>query len=500
MERPFLACLLLAGILVYLGIHVLSRKVIFVDLALAQIAALGSVWGALLGWDIQTDPWQIKAFSLAFTLLGAAVFTLTRMRDERVPHEALIGIAYAVALGATMLASAHLAHGAEEVSELLAGSILFVGRETIVLAAVVFAAIGVFHWVYRRQFFLISMNPAGAEAQGVSLRLWDFLFYASLGFAVTSAVSIAGVLLVFSYLVIPAVVAMLFADRIGTRLAIGWVVGTLVSAIGCSVSYFQDLPSGPTIVACFGGALVVAGIVHYVVVHGAAARGLALARVAGGGLLVAALVAGSFLLKKREGHDVLHVLESGSKAERVLALKEVAADPALWSRVQPLVPRLLATRENEVRADLLALIGAKRDASLLPAVHALLSDPDDAVREKAQRCVRDIGSGDSVPALVAAAAKEPDDYLKVELGETLLELGELAGVPPILDVLVNGDATEARKDAWEHLKAHLPITLELHPEADPAQNAPAFAELERWWTQNAKRLVPDRAGVFRLVP
>jgi zinc/manganese transport system permease protein len=492
MERPFLACLLLAGILVYLGIHVLSRKVIFVDLALAQIAALGSVWGALLGWDIQTDPWQIKAFSLVFTLLGAAVFTLTRMRDERVPHEALIGITYAVALGGTMLASAHLAHGAEEVNELLAGSILFVSKETIVLTAVVFAAIGAFHWHFRRQFFQISLDPGGAEARGVSLRLWDFLFYASLGFAVTSAVSIAGVLLVFSYLVIPAVVAMLFADSIRARLAIGWVVGTLVSAIGCSVSYFGDLPSGPTIVACFGGALVLAGLAHYVIVHGAPAHGRALARVTGGAIAVAALVAGSFLLRKHEGHDVVHVLESGSKAERVLALQEVAADPALWSRVQPLVPKLLESRENEVRTDLLGLIEQKKDASLLPAVHALFSDPDDAVRDKALRCVRAIGAPESVPVLAAAATKEEDDYIKVEIGETLLELGQLSGVPPILHVLKSGDAAEARKDAWEHLRAHLPLPAELSPTD--------FAALERWWSENEKRLVPDPSGMFKLGP
>jgi zinc/manganese transport system permease protein len=480
MERPFLACLLL------LGIHVLSRKVIFVDLALAQIAALGSVWGALLGWDIQTDPWQIKAFSLVFTLLGAAVFTLTRMRDERVPHEALIGITYAVALGATMLASAHLAHGAEEVNELLAGSILWVNWETIAIAALVFAAIGAFHWRFRRQFFQISLDPAGAEAQGVSLRLWDFLFYASLGFAVTSAVSIAGVLLVFSYLVIPAVVAMLFADRIGTRLAIGWVVGTLVSAIGCSVSYFGDLPSGPTIVACFGGALLLAGLAHYAIVH----RGLV--RVLTGSVLVAALVAGSFLLRKHEGHDVVHVLESGSKAERMLALAEVEADAKLWARVQPLVPKLFDNRETEVRVKLLDLIDAKKDASLLGAIHPLLTDADDSVREKALRTVRDLGSKDSAPALVAAAAKADDDFQRVEFGEALLELGDLRGVPPILEVLMHGEATQARKDAWEHLKAHLPLPAELSPTD--------FAALERWWSENEKRLVPDHGGMFKLGP
>src|SRR5262245_28481949 len=157
MWLPFLACLVLSGILVYLGIHVLSRKVIFVDLALAQIAGLGSVYGVLLGWDLHDDAWAVRCFSLAFTFLGAAVFTLTRTRDERVPHEALIGITYAVSLGATILASSHLAHGAEEVSELLAGSILWVRWPTIVATAIAFGVIGAFHWTFRRQFFRISL-------------------------------------------------------------------------------------------------------------------------------------------------------------------------------------------------------------------------------------------------------------------------------------------------------------------------------------------------------
>ena len=137
-------------------------------------------------------------------------------------------------------------------------------------------------------------------------------------------------------------------------------------------------------------------------------------------------------------------------------------------------------------------IEEQQDASLLPAVHALLSDPDDAVRDKALRCVRVIGATESIPVLVAAASKEEDDYLKVEIGETLLELGQLSGVPPILAVLKSGEAAEARKDAWEHLKAHLPLPPELA--------STDSAALERWWSENEKRLVPDASGMFRLKP
>ena len=203
MLYPFLACLVLTGMHVYLGVHVIARKVIFVDLALATIAALGALWGALLGWDVHHDEWAIKGFSLAFTFLGAAVFALTRGRKERVPHEAIIGITYAVALAAMILGSSKLPHGAEEVRDLQAGSILFVGAGTVAATAGLYALIGLFHYRFRHQFFSLSEDPEGAQARGLNVKFWDFLFYASFGFVVTSSVAIAGILLVFAYLVIP---------------------------------------------------------------------------------------------------------------------------------------------------------------------------------------------------------------------------------------------------------------------------------------------------------
>jgi zinc/manganese transport system permease protein len=494
MAWPFLACLLLAGILVYLGIHVLSRKVIFVDLALAQIAALGSVWGALLGWDLQDDPWAVKAFSLAFTFLGAAVFTLTRMRDERVPHEALIGISYAVALGATILASSHLAHGAEEVSELLAGSILWVRGDTILLTALVFGGVGLFHWVFRKQFFLISLQPAEAERRGMSVRLWDFLFYVSLGFAVTSAVSIAGVLLVFSYLVIPAVVAALFAERIPARLALGWVVGTVVSAVGCSLSYFRDLPSGPTIVACFGAFLVLAGIVHFLATS--ANKPLAVLRLSGILGVFALLLGGSFLLRKQEHHDVLHVLAAGSKAEKMLALAEVDASPELWARMRPMAAGILERGETEVRVRVLEMIETHKDAGLLSAVYPLLVGGDDSVTERALRCVRAVGGREGADPIYAAAGKVDDEYQKVEMAEALLELGDARGLPLLLDVISIGEAAQARRDAWEHFSAHVAIDVRFRPELAPRDNAAGLAELRRWWDEHKASLKFDH-GVFR---
>jgi len=482
MWRPFVACMLLSGILVYLGIHVLSRKVIFVDLALAQIAGLGSVCGVLLGWDLHDDPGAVKCFSLAFTFLGAAVFTMTRTRDERVPHEALIGITYAVSLGATILASSHLAHGAEEVSELLAGSILWVRWPTIVWTALVFLGIGAFHWVFRRQFFRLSLDPEGAERAGMSVRLWDFLFYVSLGCAVTSSVSIAGVLLVFSYLVIPSVVGVLFAERIGARLAVGWTVGTLVSASGVSISYFQDLPSGPTIVVTFGAFLLLAGLVHYIKHAPGAAH--AAVRIACGAVVVAGLVGAASFLRKHENLELAHLIEKGNKAERIQALAQVAQDPTRWPEIEALCPELLAKGEIEIRLNLLDLVGTLHRKELLPNVHAMLSDPDDAVREGALKCVRTLADRASIEPLLKVASTEEDEYLRVELAEAVIELGDARGIPILLEVMEKGEARQARKDAWEHLHAHVTPPLEYHPEAPADAHASEIRALREWWQKS----------------
>ncbi|HTF90315.1 MAG TPA: iron chelate uptake ABC transporter family permease subunit [Planctomycetota bacterium] len=492
MTYPFLACLVVTGIHVYLGIHVISRKVIFVDLALATIAAFGAVWGALLGWDIASDPWATKGFSLAFTIVGAAVFSMTRMRHERVPHEAVIGITYAVALAAILLASAKLPHGAEEVRDLQAGSILWVDGATIVETAVLYLIIGAFHYAFRKRFLLISMDPARAEASGMNVRLWDFLFYASLGFVVTRSVSIAGVLLVFSYLVIPAVIAVLFAEGIVARLVIGWIVGTLVSLAGVSISYFEDLPSGPVIVVCFGVFLAAAGVVHYLI-H-SEKRGAAGLRVLGGVAALALFLGGSHFLRKDEQVDVIHLLEAGVKSEKVGALLRVDAEPALWARAKPMFDALLKNADVEVRLKLLDMIGDHAAAEFLPEVHALLADPDDVVRESALKCVRKLDRKESVEPLLAAAAAEEDEYLKVELAEVALELGDSRGIAVFLDVMERGDAEQARKDAFEHLSAHAQTSLPFHTDAAPPQHAEEIAAFRKWWQENSSKLRIEAAA------
>lgn len=252
----FVASLILTGIHAYLGVHVVERGVIFVDLSLAQIAALGTTVGYLAGYDLHSSTAYL--FSLSFTFVGAAIFAMSRMhRKTRIPQEAIIGIVYVVSAAVSILVMSKATQETEHLKEMLVGNILSVSWPEIAKTAALYAVVGFFHYLFRRRFLLLSINEAEAVKQGINIRFWDFLFYVSFGFVVTSSVAIAGVLLVFCFLIVPAVSAMLFTERIGPRLAIGWTMGAIVSAGGVTLSYLLDLPTGATIVATFGAALLI---------------------------------------------------------------------------------------------------------------------------------------------------------------------------------------------------------------------------------------------------
>ena len=269
---PFLASLILTGIHSYLGVHVVERGVIFVDLALAQIAALGATVAIIVGMDPHGHGYYW--ISLGFTFLGAAIFAFARTRRGHIPQEAFIGIAYAVASAMAILLMSKATGETEHLTHMLVGNILAVSKPEVIKTALLYSGIGLFHFIFRKKFLLISMNHDKAEQTGLNVRFWDFLFYASFGFVVTSSVAIAGVLLVFCYLIVPSVGAMLFADRIGPRLAIGWTMGTMVSALGVYLSVKLDTPTGATIVVTFGGVLILMFLLHLVLHHGRSAREL----------------------------------------------------------------------------------------------------------------------------------------------------------------------------------------------------------------------------------
>src|SRR6266568_3420904 len=235
MLLPFLACLVLSINHVYLGIHVIARKVIFVDLALAQIAAL-----------------------------GATAFAIARILKEKVPQEAFIGIIYAAASAAAILLLSKSATGGEEIKHMLVGDVLLVSLPTIINMALLYGSIGIFHIVFRKKFLLISLDPERAEASGIRVRLWDILFYMSFGVVITKSVAIVGVLLVFSYLVVPAVIAQMWCESVRARLLLGWLVAILASTAGIVWSFYSDYPTGPAVVVMLGIFLVFSSITYYI--------------------------------------------------------------------------------------------------------------------------------------------------------------------------------------------------------------------------------------------
>jgi zinc/manganese transport system permease protein len=260
MFRPFVACMILVAIHSYLGLHVIAREVIFVDLALAQMAALGTTTGLLFG-VARTSP-AAQLFAIGAVILGAAIFAATRTKDHgRVPQEAIIGIVFVVASAAAILIANQVPNGGEAMREILEGTILWVTWPVIVKLAAAYVVLGAYFLVMRKRFELISFEPQAAEAKGWRMRWWDFWFYLGFGLVITFSVPIAGVPLVFSFLVVPAVTAFMFTSRPAPLTIIAWTTGAVASTGGLALSYWNDWPTGPVIVCTFGLVLLGAAVV-----------------------------------------------------------------------------------------------------------------------------------------------------------------------------------------------------------------------------------------------
>ena len=260
MKWPLAASLLFPPLLVYLGLHVVRREVIFVDLALAQVATLGTCVALLMGYhfDDRVTFW----ISLGVTFVGAAFFSWTRSTEKGpVPQEAIIGITFVVAAAGVILLLSRVAGGKEELEHLLTGDILNVTKGEIAQRTLLFAVLGGFYAAFHQRFVLISSDPEKAFAQGLRVRLWDFLFYAAFALVVVSFVRLAGVLLTFAYLIVPAVCGTMLAREWIRRLAIGWVVAAAASLLGLWTSYRMDLPTGAAIVCASGVLLALVGVI-----------------------------------------------------------------------------------------------------------------------------------------------------------------------------------------------------------------------------------------------
>ena len=311
---PFLVALCLIGIHSYFGIQVLARGVIFVDLALAQIAALGTTVAFMLGHSMQSPAGY--GYSLAFTLMAALLLAFTRTWSGRIPQEALIGIIYVVAAAAAIVLIDRAPQGAEHLKQILTGNILTTGMSDLVPLVPLYLAIGLLHFGLRHR-----LSAAGSSWP------WEFVFYATFGIVVSSSVALAGVLLVFSFLIIPAAIGVLYAATLARQLAIGWTVGTLASAVGLAASYVGDLPTGAAMVCTYGATLALAGALYPFLRADAAraARHLAL------GLrwtLAAMLVASAALLmaSPRADQPLLDALEWIAPSARMLYLSAGEAE------------------------------------------------------------------------------------------------------------------------------------------------------------------------------
>ena len=256
---PIVACVLLPWLLVYLGLHVVQRGIIFIDIAMAQMASLGICVAVLMRLDLESP--ATFGIALGFTLVGAAIFSFTGKRESKVPQEAVIGIAYVVAAAAAVLRLSRAAEGDEEIKNMLVGNILLVTPTDVWKCFGLFTLVGIFHFAFRKKFLPVSFDRETSFQQGLRVRLWDFLFYASFGFVVTSFVRIAGVLLVFTYLIVPAVCGINLASTFRNRLLIGWALSLLGGVAGLFLSFQFDLPSGAAIVCTFGALLILVTIV-----------------------------------------------------------------------------------------------------------------------------------------------------------------------------------------------------------------------------------------------
>lgn len=447
---PLAICFIHVGIHGYLGIHVLSRKVIFVDLAMAQIAALGATYALVLGYDTAhpEDATPVFLFSLAFTILGAAVFAFTRMRREQVPQEAFIGIVYASAASIAVLILAKSPHGGEQLKYMLEGKILLVSKGTVIATAILYAAVGLFHWIFRRRFFQITFDPEGAIAEGVPVRWWDFLFYATFGVVITSSVAIAGVLLVFTYLVVPASIAILYVQTVRSRILMGWGVGVAVSVIGMTASYYVELPTGPSIVACFAAALALAGIGHYL--RRAPRVGPSLVKLAAAVGAVALIVVGSTYLSKPEAEHA----HEGDEFQQLVAILHGGDE----NQQVEAIHHLEEMKDRHVPAEFVKLLGATTS---------------DRLKEHLAEALAKVGDASAVPALTSAAVAA-DPALKLTIAESMLALRSPEGFRLLIDVVETGESVPRAKAA---------AVLRKHAgqDADPAA-------LKSWWETRGKNL------------
>jgi zinc/manganese transport system permease protein len=476
---PSAAALILVATHTYLGLHVLSRNVFFVDLALAQIAALGSSVAFLYGFEL-SDPVTYYV-SLIFATGGAWFFSVARLPDNRVPQEAIIGLTFAVASAGAILLSAENPHGAEHLRDIMAGSILVVSAKEVGQAALLYAGIGVFHWVFRRQMLRVSLEREAAEKAGMRVRCWDFSFYLSFAIVITSSVRIAGVLLVFILLIAPAVCGVMFASGIRARLLIGWGSGALATLGGLMLSAQMDWPPAPAISCMFALILVGSALIDNVL--RSPRRGLTLARLAAISVLLTGAGFGlvAFLgsnLASSHMHGEPPSAHRGSDDE---THTHGPPEHAHGNSRQDLITALSDEHDN-VRARAAEQLGRLKDPSVLEHLTRALEDPSDAVKEKAAQALGDLALPEARPALEAALEKpDQDAWVNLREAEALVRSGGAQGLSALIQMATDADAKLVRAQALQKALAFAGQPPAPSAAEDPAARI-ALDQLKAWWT------------------
>jgi zinc/manganese transport system permease protein len=479
---PLVACLVLTGIHVYLGVHVIARKVIFVDLALAQIAALGTVTGVLLGYEVGKDIMPLYLYSLAFTIFGAFIFSVTRMRGEKVPHEAIIGIVYAVTFAVTILVLSRSALGPQELDHIIKGELLWVQGPTVIKTAIIYALVGLFHFIFRKKFMAISFDVAKAEASGINVQFWDFLFYMSFGFVITSSVAIAGVFLVFSYLVIPSVGGMLFSDRLGVRLTTGWIGGAIISFIGVKLSWQTGLPTSPLIVCIFAIALILSGMIRYLRLS--PNKLIAIRNLGAAGLVIALFLGVVFFSRKSEEDPLehtIHMLTSPLGTDRVAGILNLAEHLDKKNEWMPLLIQKVRDQDADVRKTAITYLAKLEEKSAIQTIDSALDDNSDDVKSAAISAVKTLGSYEDSKKLVILAQKEDDPELQISLLEGAIGLGNQDAIPLFINIIEQGGIFA--DDAFDKLHGHLRFEFERNE----------TGKIRQWWESHKSNLKWDQS-------
>ncbi len=454
MAAPFAECLVLVGIHTYLGIHVLRRRVIFVDLALAQIAALGTTVGFFFGILPETP--AALVFSMAFAFVGAGVFSLTRIKGEKVPQEAIIGLTYAVTAALAVLV-VEKTQGAEHLKDILVGSILWVKWSDVATAAIAYVVVGVVHYIYRKQFLLISEDPDEAYRRGMAVRGWDFLFYLTFGFVIAFSVRVAGVLLVFVFLVAPAIMAFLISDKLKHQLAIGWTMGTVVTIIGLGLSYVIDLPSGPTVVAFYGVALALGAMVLYVVRASDRTRAV---KWVGIGIVTTVCGGGLFYYGARwlastswaHSHEHEHVEEEIHRTEAAAVTRQ-------------------KEKEKETLTNLEGSTKGRIPAEQLRK-YATLPDADEKLEFIKKRLESEKSLGLELLYLLLADEQTPTFYRSEAVDLLQKSIGQDFGYDPDAEPAANGEALQSLRRHLDGLSSpQSTSTVEANATADPERSA-----------------------------